>query len=139
MAYHRILRNYRSVGPTRFHFLNRRFRMSLSDTSRIPESFWAAHPKLREEYFGGSDKYDGIYHESMLGSKVVIAEREALQALLVEYLDEIVSLLEMAAVRTPEILIVSGFDLAKERRGRPRVKKAVAAHDEQGDGNSIPV
>lgn len=54
----------------------------------------------------------------MLGSRLAIADRGLLQAQLVVYLDEIASLLEMAAVRTPDILIASGFDVVKERRGR---------------------
>lgn len=141
MAYqsHRILRNYRSQGPTRFHSLNQRFRNCLADNTKIPDSFWALHPTLRDEYLGESDKYDVLYHESLLGSKVVIGERDSVQAKLVAYLDEITSLLEMAAVRTPEILIVCGFELAKERRSHSRAKKTPAAHDEQGDGsNNIP-
>ncbi|MBU5638672.1 hypothetical protein KOM00_18245 [Geomonas sp. Red69] len=135
MAYHRILRNYRTIGPTKFHGLNQRFKNSLLDINKIPAWFWAAYPKLREEYLEASDKYAVIYHESMLGGKLAIAERERLQEELVGYLDEIASLLEMAAVRNPELLILSGFDLAKERRSRSRAKKAAAAHDDQ---DSVP-
>ncbi len=72
----------------------------------------------------------------MLGSKLVIAEREVLQAQLVIHLDEIASLLEMAAVRTPDILIASGFDLNKERRNHSRAKATAAAHAEQQEGEN---
>ncbi|GFO65474.1 hypothetical protein M1B72_17095 [Geomonas paludis] len=131
MAYQRILRTYHSIGPTKFHNLNQRIRNAIMDLSRIPEWFWAAHPKLREEYLGASNKYDVIYHESMLGGRLAIAERERLQEELVGYLDEIASLLEMAAVRNPELLVLSGFDLGKERRAHPRAKKAAANDDDQ--------
>ena len=63
-----------------------------------------------------------MYHEAIHGSRVVISEREILQAQLINYLDEIASVLEAAAVRTPEILPASGFDLTKERRGHARAK-----------------
>ncbi|QWV94282.1 hypothetical protein KP004_03600 [Geomonas oryzisoli] len=135
MTSQRILRNYRSIGPTKFHHLNQKIRNSLLDYNKIPESFWAAHPQLREEYREASEKYDLIYHESMLGGKLAIAERERRQGELVGLLDEIASLLEMAAVRTPELLILSGFDLAKERRTHSRAKKAAAS---QNDQDSIP-
>ncbi|UPU37794.1 hypothetical protein M1B72_08830 [Geomonas paludis] len=93
-----------------------------------------------QKYFTVSDKHDGAYHESLLGSKVVIMEREGLQAQLVMYLDQIAALLEMMAVVNPDILIASGFDLTKDRRGRARTNATAAARSaagtEQADGES---
>ena len=137
---HRVTRNYRNLAPTKFHVFNQRIKTSLVDKTRIPESIWAANMTLLQSYLSTSDKHDGVYHESLLGSKLLIAEREVLQAQLVIYLDEIASLLEMAAVRTPDILIGSGFDLQKERRGHSRAKATAAArnaaHAEQEEGES---
>lgn len=79
-----------------------------------------------------------MYHEAILGSKLVIAEREVLQAQITTYLDEIAAILEAAAVRTPNILLASGFDLAKELRGRRRSKGSAvnldAAHGDHDAG-----
>ena len=136
---HRILRSYRNIGPSKFHTINQRVRTSLADKTRIPEWIWAANTTLLQSYLSASDKHDAVYHESMLGSKLVIAEREVLQIQLVIYLDEIASLLEMAAVRNPDILIASGFDLTKDRRSHSRAKAAAAAraaHAEQEEGES---
>ncbi|WP_246037846.1 hypothetical protein [Geomonas terrae] len=72
----------------------------------------------------------------MLGSRLVIAERDMLQQQLVEYLDQIASFLEMAAVRTPEILLASGFDFTRDRRGRPKASAAnyaAPAKDDEGE------
>lgn len=136
----RIQRNYRNIAPTKFHTFNQKVRISLADKTRLPEAIWGANSTLLQSYFSVSDKHDAVYHESMLGSKLVIAEREVLQAQLVIYLDEIASLLEMAAVRTPDILIASGFDLTKERRGHHRAKTNAAArsavHAEEEEGKS---
>lgn len=138
---HRILRNYRNITPTKFYLFNVRVRTALTDTTRIPETIWGNTP-LFSTYLAASDKHTALYHESMLGSKLVIAEREVVQAQLVIYLDQIASLLEMAAVSTPEVLIASGFDLAKERRGHRRAKETSATpsaeRDEPGEGESNP-
>ena len=135
-----IQRSYRNMAPTKFHGFNQRVRTALADKTRIPESIWAANATLLPSYLSAAEKHDAVYHESMLGSKLVIAEREVLQAQLLIHLDEIASLLEMAAVRTPDILIASGFDLTKERRGHPRAKATaaarIAAHTEHEDGES---
>ncbi|WP_224981936.1 hypothetical protein [Geomonas agri] len=76
----------------------------------------------------------------MLGSRLVIVEREGLQAQLVMYLDQIAALLEMLAVCNPGILVACGFDLAKERRGRSRAKATAATRAAMGaesaDGDS---
>ena len=57
----------------------------------------------------------------------MIAQREALQAQLINCLDEMAAILEAAAVRNPDILLSSGFDLAKERRTSSRMKPALIA------------
>ncbi|MBU5636194.1 hypothetical protein KOM00_05560 [Geomonas sp. Red69] len=123
----RIVRDYHNMPPTKFHEFNQGVVSSLADKTRFPDSFWGVHPTLVEYYLAASAKHDAVYHESMLGSRVVIAERELLQAQLVLNLDEVASILEMAAVRNPEILLASGFTLAKEKRGRARTKAANAA------------
>uniref|UniRef100_C6E1G6 Uncharacterized protein n=1 Tax=Geobacter sp. (strain M21) TaxID=443144 RepID=C6E1G6_GEOSM len=139
---HNITRNYRNLPPTKFHNLNQRVATSLADKTRIPDSVWVANPSLLQTYLTVSAKHDAVYHESMLGSKLVIAEREVLQAQLIIYLDEIALFLEMAAVRFPDILLASGFDCGKERRGRTRSKAVPAApsaaqpiQDESGNGS----
>jgi hypothetical protein len=129
MALHvlkRILRNYRSLGPGKFHVFNQRVRKGLTDNPKIPVSTWGANPDLLTSYLATSDKHDAVYHAAGFGSVLDIAERELLQAQLVNYLDEIAADLEAEAVRNPEILLSSGFDLAKERRGNTRKKSALA-------------
>ncbi|TSK05390.1 MAG: hypothetical protein FPO08_18025 [Geobacter sp.] len=137
----RIVRNYHSMPPTAFHGLNQGVATALADKTRFPDSFWSAHPTLLESYLATSAKHDATYHESMLGSKLVIAERELLQAQLVIKLDEIASILELAAVRNPEILLASGFTLTKDRRGArakaaSAVNTAAQAGEEGGDGGT---
>jgi len=108
------------MAPSRFHAFNQKVRKGLTDNAKIPESTWAANPTLLQSYLSASEKHDAVYHQAIYGSKLDIAEREVLQAQATDYLDEIASILEAAAVRTPDILLSSGFDLGKERRSRPR-------------------
>jgi len=81
-----------------------------------------------------------VYHEARYGSVLVIAERELMQAQLVNFLDEIAADLEAEAVRTPSLLLSSGFDLVKERRGNTRKNAALPDTEmnraEQHDSNS---
>ena len=70
------------------------------------------------------NKHDAVFHEAKFGSILMIAERELLQAQLVNLLDEIAADLEAEAVRNPDMLLPTGFDLAKERRGINTRKKA---------------
>ncbi|GFO62068.1 hypothetical protein GMST_43930 [Geomonas silvestris] len=121
-----ILRNYRTLAPTKFHGLNQRVVAAVSDTSKISEAVWAANPKLRSVYLETSKKHDIVFHESLLGSKRDIAQREVLQAQLIIYLDEIAVLLELASLYNPEILVVSGFDLSKDRpsHSKPKIQGA---------------
>jgi hypothetical protein len=123
----RILRNYRGFGPSKFHVINQRIRVALTDNPKIPETTWGSNPGLLASYLTTSDKYDAVFHEASYGSVLDIAERDLLQKQLVIYLDEIAADLEAEAVRNPEMLLSSGFDLAKERRGNPRKKAAPAA------------
>jgi hypothetical protein len=124
VAQRRILRNFHNMPPGAFHVFNQRVVKSISDTEKISESVWAANSSVKANYLATSQKYDLVFHEASFGSRLVIAQREILQAQLVNYLDEIASLLEAAAVRNPEVLLSCGFDLSKERRGRPRAKIA---------------
>ena len=123
----RILRKYRSMGPGKFHVFNQRVSTALTDNPKIPESTWGANPGLLTSYLAVSVKHDTAYHAASYGSVLDIAERELLQAQLVNLLDEIAADLEAEAVRNPEVLLSSGFDLAKERRGNTRKKAATAA------------
>lgn len=120
----RILRNYRNLTPSRFHAFNQRVRNALSDNGTFPESIWAANPALILLYFEASAKHDSTFHEALYRSILIIAQRDALQAQLIGYLDEIASVLEAAAVRTPDLLLATGFDLVKERRNGTRAKPA---------------
>ncbi|MBJ6800524.1 hypothetical protein [Geomonas propionica] len=135
----RVLRDYRTAGATKFHGINQSVRNALADKTRFPDSFWTTHQTVLEAYLAASERHDALYHESMLGSKVVIAERVTSQAKLVVLMDEVASFLELAALRTPEILIVSGFRLAKERRAHTRSKATATTQTVQEEvKNSIP-
>ena len=123
----RILRKYRSMGAGKFHVFNQRVSTALKDNPKIPESIWGANPGLLASYLAVSVKYDTVFHLAGYGSILDIAERELLQAQLVNLLDEIAADLEAEAVRNPEVLLSSGFDLARERRGNARKKAATAA------------
>jgi hypothetical protein len=112
--------------PAKFHAFNQRVRKALTDNPKIPDSTWGSNPGLIASYFAASDKHDAVYHEASYGSVLVIAERELLQAQLVNYLDEIAADLEAEAFRTPDMLLSTGFDLVKERRGNSRKKVAQA-------------
>lgn len=128
----RIKRSYRSLAPGKFHVFNQRVYKGLSGNPLIPEAMWAANPGLIPSYLAASEKHDNVFHEASYGSILVIAQREALQAQLINYLDEIAAVLEAAAVRIPDLLLSSGFDLAKERRGGSRTKPALIAAAESG-------
>jgi hypothetical protein len=121
----RILRNYHRLGPSKFHAFNQRVLKALADNPKIPASTWGSNPGLITSYFEASEKHDKVYHQANYGSSLDIAERELLEQQLINYLDEIAADLEAEAVRTPEILVYSGFDLAKERRGLNTRKKVV--------------
>ena len=126
----RILRNYRNLPPSKFYNFNQKVKNGLTEQATIPEAAWGANPTLLSSYLSATEKYDAVYHEAIHGSRVVISEREILQAQLINNLDEIAAVLEAAAVRTPEILPASGFDLTKERRGHARAKAAQPVAEE---------
>jgi len=123
----KILRNYRNLSPGRFHAFNQKVNKGLTGNPLIPEVTWAANPELISSYFSASDKHDAVYHEATYGSILVIAQRESLEAQLISFLDEIAAVLEAAAVRNPDMLLSSGFNLAKERRSSSRAKPALIA------------
>jgi hypothetical protein len=133
-VHNRILRNYRNFGPGKFHAFNQRVVKALTDNSKIPASTWGANPGLLASYMAVSDKHNAVYHEACYGSVLVIAERELLQAQLVNYLDEIAADLEAEAVRTPDMLLSTGFDLAKDRRSNNTRKRAAQAVPEVSTG-----
>jgi hypothetical protein len=126
----RILRNYRTMNPAKFHAFNQKVKNGLTQHANVPESTWAANPTLMSSYLSASDKHDAVYHEAVHGSRLVISEREILQAQLTNHLDEIASVLEAAALRNPEALLASGFDLTKEQRNYARAKGSLPASEE---------
>ena len=130
----RVLRNYRNLAPAKFHTFNQRVVKALIGNPKIPASTWGANPDLLASYMAVSDKHNAVYHEACYGSVLMIAERELLQAQLVNYLDEIAADLEAEAVRTPDMLLSSGFDLAKERRSHNTRKKAAQTAAEASTG-----
>lgn len=134
----RILRNYRHLTQSRFHAFNQKVRNGLTDNAKIPESTWAANPTLLSSYLAASEKHDAVYHQAAYGSKLDIAERIVLQAQVTDYLDEIASVLEAAAIRSPEVLIASGFDLAKERRSGSRPNVADNVSQDSNTRNDQP-
>ena len=130
----RLLRNYRSLGPGKFHAFNQRIVKALIGNPKIPASTWGSNPGLLASYVAASDKHNAVYHEACYGSVLMIAERELLQVQLVNYLDEIAADLEAEAVRTPDMLLSSGFDLAKDRRSNSARRKAAQAAAEASTG-----
>lgn len=129
-----ILRNFHRLPPTKFHGFNQRVYKALYDNDKIPKSTWGSNPNLLSSYFETSEKHDKAFHAANYRSVLDIAERDLLQEQLVKFLDEIAADLEAEAVRTPEILIYSGFDLGKERRGGPR-KKVTTTAAQEGSGD----
>lgn len=122
----RILREYRYWKCSNLHALSQRVRKALTDNPNIPSSVWVNHPDVLALFFAAADKLDASYHEALLRSITAIAAREALEEEVIGYLDIIASLLEAAAVINPDILLTSGFNLAKERRARSRVTQPPA-------------
>ena len=117
----KILRTYRCKSPSRFYNIMLRVWKCLTDNPRIPGSIWAAHPELLPLFLTLAAKYHEVYQRaSLYSSKLDIAEREVLQPELIEYMDEIAAVLEAASVRNPDLLVISGFDLTKERRNLTR-------------------
>jgi hypothetical protein len=100
----------------------------VADKNKFPDKIWATNPNLIPAYLDTSARHDSVFHEAHVGSKIMISQRDALQAQLVIYLDEIAAILELAAMYNPDILLISGFDLAKERRSHLRVKSIAAPH-----------
>lgn len=133
---YRITRNYRNLPPTKFHTLVQRVAAALSDKTRFPDSFWEGRLALLQAFLAAVLKHDAVYNESMMGNKMLVMERDGLQAQLIVYLDQIVLHLEMAAVSKPEVISAAGFDLTKDRRGHGRGKAALgsAAQSEQEEG-----
>ncbi len=127
MQSRRILRDYRFWKCSKLHALSQKVRKSLTDNTNIPLSVWVNHPDLLAQFFAAADKLDIAYHESLLRSVVAIAARGAIEGEVIGYLDLIASLLEAAAAVNPDILLTSGFNLVKERRGRSRTKQPPAA------------
>lgn len=134
-----ILRTYRHAGPTKFHAMNQRIVKGLTNNDRIPESVWSAHPALLPSYLSASEKHDTAYHQACYGHKLEIAQRDLLQAQITGYLDEIALLLEAAAFRNPQMLLTTGFELGKERRGRPRTRAAsTESEDSKASDAEVP-
>jgi len=122
------------MGPGKFYVFNQGVRKGLTDNPKIPASTWGANPELLTSYLATSEKHAAVYHSASFGSVLDIAERDLLQAQLVNYLDEIAADLEAEAVRNADILLSSGFDLAKERRGINSRKKAAQVAAELANG-----
>ncbi|QWV92111.1 hypothetical protein KP004_12865 [Geomonas oryzisoli] len=131
----RIIRNYRNLPPTKFHTFVQRVAAALGDKTRFPDSFWEGRLALLQAFFAAVVKHDAVHNETMMGNRMLLVERDLLQAQLVIYLDQIVLYLEMVAVLRPDVYSVSGFDLCKDRRGHGRGKAVNAA---LGAGQSEP-
>ncbi|MBJ6726827.1 hypothetical protein [Geomesophilobacter sediminis] len=123
----RILRDYRFFKCKKLNAFSQRVRKGMTNNPNIPDSLWVNHPGLLALFFAAADKLDIVYHESLLRSIVSIAARETLEVEVIAYLDQIASLLEAAAVQNSEMLLTSGFNLAKERRGRSRAPQPPVA------------
>ena len=132
----RILHGYRHMAAGRFYVFNQGVRRGVS-SGKIPASVWGANPDLPGKYLEASEQFDEIFHEAKHGSDLMLLQRDAVQRQIVEYLDEMAPFLEAGAVRNPELLINSGFDLAKERRSTSRTKPVptpdVSTTDHQGN------
>jgi hypothetical protein len=115
----RLMRSYRHMAPSRFYVFNQGVRKGIP---KLPASIWVANPELPGLYLEASEKHDEVFHEARHGSDLMIMQRDALQNQIAEYLDEMASILEAAAIRNPELLVHSGYDLVRERRSAPRAK-----------------
>jgi hypothetical protein len=129
MQQRRIKRDYRQQQktPTRFLPTCQRIQQSLSSRQNYPDSWWGANITLRDQYCEKVDALVVSCHLASDGSKTQMRERDRLIDEVTQLLDEIASLLESGAVRNPELLLNSGFSLAKERRGPNRSKTPVTA------------
>ncbi|HJV66297.1 MAG TPA: hypothetical protein VJ550_11220 [Geomonas sp.] len=133
----RIIRSYRYASPGKFHALSQRLGKGLP---KVWSALQGGNPKLQSAFEEMLPQYDELYHEAQLGSIVAKARRDALQAKLTELMDEIAAILETAGFYNRELLLLSGFDLAKERRGRTRPKSPAAVTSflqskQEGDGS----
>lgn len=127
----RILRTYRKKSPSRFYSILLRVWKCLTDNPNIPASVWGANPELLRLFQAMAAKYHEVYQRAFLySSKLDIGEREVLQAQLTQYMDEIASVLEAAAIRNPEVLMSSGFDVTKERRNLGRSSGPLSPSEE---------
>lgn len=113
------------MAPSKFYVFNQGVRKGIS-SGKIPASVWVANPELPGSYLATSEKHDEAFHEAKHGSDLAMMQRDLLQQQLVEYLDEMASILEAAAIRSPDLLLYSGYDLGKERRITSRAKPAPA-------------
>lgn len=139
----RILRTYRHMSPGNFHVVVQRVGKGLV---KVWDVIVTANPKLKQAFEEALPQHDETFHEALLGSIIAKARRDLLQAQLTELMDEIAVILEGAAYYNPELLLLSGFDLAKERRGHTRAKAAstammefqVAKHQQDGSDQGTP-
>lgn len=122
----RMLRNFRHMAPSKFYVFNQGVRKGISG-GKIPASVWVANPDLPASYLATSEKHDEAFHEAKHGSDLAMMQRDLLQQQLVENLDEMASILEAAAIRSPDLLLYSGYDLAKDHRSPTRTKPALVA------------
>lgn len=132
----RILHDFHHFAPTRFHLFVQGIKKGLIGNPKIPESVWAAHPDLIPSFLSTLDRHEAVYPDANFGHKVAIAERDVLQAQLVIYLDQIASILEAAAIGNPDMLVSSGFNLAKERRARSRAKGTTTVKEDATTTNA---
>lgn len=136
MQQRRIKRDYRQLrgAPARFLPAAKTVKQSLSNRQNYPDSWWV-NIALRDRYFERVDALEVSCHLASDGGKSLIRERDRIIEEVVQMLDEIALLLEAGAVRDPELLLNSGFNLAKERRSSNRTRLPLTASSDFGVTN----
>jgi hypothetical protein len=122
----RIKRNYRHFNsPSRALSFCQRVDHALTSNPKFPDSSWGSRIVLRQQFHDAVGRLDLAYNVAFNGDRLLIMDRDKLWQEIVLMLDEIVSLLEAAAVRDPDALCSTGFDVAQERRSASRTPLAL--------------
>lgn len=129
MQRQRIKRDYRQLqnSPSKFLPACKKVKQSLIDRKNFPDSWWGPNLDLRDQFVEKVDALEVSCHLASDGSRSLIRERDKLIEEVMHMLDEIASLLDAGAVRNPDVLVNSGFTLAKERRSTNRRRLPLTA------------
>jgi hypothetical protein len=122
-----IKRDYRNLPPGKALPFFRKVVHGLTDNANFPDETWGANTTSRQQLFDAVNRFEGAYHPALNGGKLEIAERDRIHEEVVVMLDEVASHLEAVAVRNPDALLSSGFNVVQERRKASRTKLPLAS------------